>query len=153
MSFTAVNPKVVSFGRNRVGLERDTLPIAASQTWKVGEFGIFSGGTLSVCASTEIPTHIFRTTRDTKVDDTNLEVDRLAKGVQLEMYCTGAVGIANVGLTYDLDVSTAHTHIVDLAASDDDVFKVVRLAATYEPERNATADDPGKCIVEIMKMV
>jgi len=106
-----------------------------------------------VCASTEIPTHMFRTTRDTAENDTNVEVDRLAKGVQIEMYCTGAVGIANVGLLYDLDVSTANTHIVDLAASDDDVFKVLRLAATYEPERNATADDPGKCIVEIMKTV
>jgi len=30
MSFTAINPKVVNFGRGRVALERDTLPIAAS---------------------------------------------------------------------------------------------------------------------------
>jgi len=151
MSFTAINPKVVNFGRGRVALERDTLPIAASQTWKRGEFAIFSSSTLNVCTTGDIPTHVFRTTRDTKDDDTNVEVDRLAKGVQIEMYCTGAVGIANVGLLYDLDVSTANTHIVDLSNSATDVFKVVRLAATYEPERNATADDPGKCIVEIMK--
>ena len=151
-SFVAINPKVVFFGKTRVALERDTLPIANAQTWKTGEFGIFTGGELSVAASTEIPTHIFRFDRDTAENSTNVEVDRLSIGVRLEMYCSAAVGIANLRLIYDLAVS-ANIHTVDLSATSDKIFRVVKLAATYEPERNATADNPGKCIVEIMKVV
>jgi len=152
MSFTAVNPKVVNFGGNRVGLERDTLPIADTQTWKVGEFGIFSAGELSVAGNGEIPTHVFRTTRTTAENSTNVEVDRLEVGTQLEMYCSAAVGVANIAISYDLVVS-ANVHSVNLSATSDAVFKVLDLAATYEPERNATADNPGKCIVEIQKLV
>jgi len=152
MSFTAVNPKVVNFGGNRVGLERDTLPIADAQTWKVDEFGIFAAGELSVAATGEIPTHIFRTTRTTAENSTNVEVDRLEIGTQLEMYCGAAVGVANIAISYDLTVS-ANVHVVNLSGTSDKVFKVLDLAATYEPERNATADNPGKCIVEIQKLV
>lgn len=151
MSFTAVNPKVVDFGGNRVGLETDVLPIANTQTWKKGEFGIFSAGTLSVATSGDIPTHIFRTTVTTAADGENVTVDRLEVGTRLEMYCSAAVGVANIGTAYDLAVSS-NVHTVNLSATTDAVFKVVDLAATYEPERNATADNPGKCIVEIMKV-
>lgn len=154
MAFSAVNPRVVNFGEGRIGLERDTLAIAASQTWKQGEFGIFTpGSTLSVCSAGDIPTHIFREDRDIIDDNTNPEVDRIEVGIQLEMYCSGAVGVANLMQTYDLTLSGSNTHIVNLSAADDDVFMIVDLAATYEPERNATADDPGKCIVAIMKII
>jgi len=152
MSFTAVNPKVVNFGGNRVGLEQDTLPIADSQTWKVGEFGIFSGGELTVAGSGAIPTHIFRNTRTVAENSTEVTVDRLEVGTQLEMYCSAAVGVANLAISYDLVVA-ANKHAVNLSATADAEFKVVRLAADYEPERNATADNPGKCIVEIQKLV
>lgn len=152
MAFVAVNPKVVGFGGTRVALERDTLPIADSQTWKQGEFGIFSGGTLNVAASNEIPTHIFREDRDTADDDTNVEVDRIAIGTLLEMYCSAAVGIANLFLTYDLTVGS-NIHTVNLSATTDQIFRIVELAATYEPERNSTSDNPGKCIVEVMRTI
>lgn len=152
MAFVAVNPRVVNFGRGRVALVRDTLPIADTQTWKQGEFGIFKSSELYVAVADEIPTHIFREDRDTAENDTDVEVDRLAVGVQLEMYCSGAVGVANLFKTYDLNVSS-NVHTIDLTAEVDDVFKIVRLAADYEPERNATADDPGKCIAEIMKVI
>jgi hypothetical protein len=151
MSSTAVNPNVVNFGGNRVGLERDTLPIADSQTWKVGEFGILSSGELSVAVTGDIPTHIFRTTRTTAENSTYVEVDRLEVGTQLEMYCSAAVGVANLMVSYDLTVSS-NVHTVNLSSTSDAVFKIVDLAATYEPERNATADNPGKCIVEIQKL-
>jgi len=151
MAFVAVNPKVVGFGKTRIALEKDTLPIADTQTWKQGEFGIFSGGTLNVAATGEIPTHIFRFDRDTADNGTNVEVDRLAIGVRIEIYCTGAVGIANLFVSYDLTVGS-NIHILNLSGTTDQCFRIVELAATYEPERNATADDPGKCIIEIMKV-
>ena len=154
MAFNAVNPKVVNYGEGRIGLERDRLAIAASQTWKQGEFGIFTpGGTLSVCSAGDIPTHIFREDRSIAEDSTVVEVDRIETGIQLEMYCTAAVGVANIGVTYDLQLSGSNTHIVDLSATNDDVFRVTDIAAVYEPERNATSDNPGKCIVEIMKVI
>jgi len=154
MAFVAVNPKIVNFGEGRIGLERDRLAIAASQTWKQGEFGIFTpGSTLAVCVSDDIPTHIFREDRDIAEDSTTVEVDRIEVGIQLEMYCaSAAVGVANLNVAYDLDV-TGTIHTVNLSGTGEAVFMVRDLAAVYEPERNLTADDPGKCIVEIMKII
>jgi len=152
MAFVAVNPKVINFGASRVAMEKDTLPIANTQTWKQGEFGIFKSSELYVAGDNEIPTHIFREDRDTAENSTDVEVDRIEVGMQLEMYCSAAVGIANLFKTYDLD-ETSNIHTVNLSAESDDVFKIVRLAADYEPERNVTADNPGKCIVEIMKVI
>ena len=148
----AINPKVVNFGGARVAMERDTLPIADGQTWKQGEFGIFKSSELNVAVADEIPTHIFREDRDTAENSTNVEVDRIVVGMQMEMYTSAAVGVAHLFLRYDLNVA-GNVHTVDLGTSGDQVFRVVRLSADYEPERNATSDNPGKCTVEIMKVI
>lgn len=150
--FVAVNPRVVGFGGTRVAMERDTLLIANGQTWRQGEFGIFSGGTLDVSSTNGIPTHIFRFDRGTADNDTYVEVDRVEIGMRIEMYCTAAVSIANLFVTYDLTVGS-NIHTVNLSATTDKIFRIVELAATYEPERNDTTDNPGKVIVEVMRVI
>jgi hypothetical protein len=148
----AVNPKIVDFKGGRIGLEIDSLPIGTAQTWKAGQFLIYAASAYSTAASGDIPTHIAVDDQTAPTAGTIVNAYRLKKGVRLEMYAlTGAVGVANLNAAYDLDV-TSNICTVDLGNDTDACFKVVRLSADYEPSKNATADDPGKCIIEIAKV-
>jgi predicted RecA/RadA family phage recombinase len=147
----AVNPKIINFGSDRVGLEIDKLPIAAAQTWKKGAMLIFKSSALNTAGNGEIPTHIAVDDQTAPATSTIVEAYRLEVGVQLEVSCSAAVGIANVGVAYDMVLSGVYATL-NLSATADACWKVVRLAADYEPSLNATADNPGKCIIEVAKL-
>lgn len=157
MAFTKVNPKIVDFGDGEIGAVIDTLPIKSGQTYKTGQLMILSAGEVAAAADDDIPTHIALTDVDTAVTaGTLVDFARLKVGMHLEMYCTStgtdtAVGRSNVGVAYDYEV-TSNVGTVEIGATADGVFKVVKLACDYEPERNALTDAPGKCIVEVMKV-
>ena len=156
--FTAQNPKLLDTKPELVN-----VTVAAAQTWSRGSLVIITAGAATLCADGDIPTHIAAS--DIAAPDTSTLVPlyRLKVGSRLECYTASntstaaAVGVANVGNAYDwaLITGSAASAIfhLNLGSNSDKCALVIDLAANYEPERNATADSPGKCIVEVLRVI
>ena len=153
-NFTAVNPKYIA---------PDSLPApitkiraAGSQTWKKGEFGYLSSGLVAAVATTTGGSAVycqFLEDQDTSTTANDLVWVRvLQAGDRFEIYVTSngtdnAIAAANIGTGYDA-YTASNVCYLDVNATTGAQFEVEKLAADYEPERNASTDTPGKCIVK-----
>jgi hypothetical protein len=152
-NFTAVNPKVVSTASPQ-GLPLRALLAEDAKTWKKGEIGTLSSGTVTPVSGTtggDAPYCIFAEDQDTATSTSTVWVRLLQPEARLEMYVTtdgtdAAIGVANIGTKYAC-YTTSNVTYLDVNVTSGADFEVEKLAADYEPERNATADTPGKCIV------
>ena len=156
--FTAQNPKLLDTKPELV-----YVTVAAAMTWSRGALVIVTAGEATLCADGDIPTHIAASDIAAPATATPVPLYRLKVGSRLECYTAsntstaGAVGVANVGSAYDWALITgsgasAIFHL-NLGGTSDKCALVIDLAANYEPERNNTADNPGKCIVEVTRVI
>jgi len=157
-NFTPVNPKYLGNANgvsNSLTVDRDAVD---SKTWKAGELGHVAAGTGKVQPNTtttgaKIAEVQFMKDQDTSTSSSTVAVKTLQRGDQFEMYVTSngtdnTIGVANIGTRYGVYTKSNVTYLdVNDSASGAD-FKVIKVAAAYEPERNLAADTPGKCIVE-----
>jgi len=152
-NFTAVNPKVISTPSPQ-GLPLRQLLAEDSKTWKKGELGYFTSGTVAPVSSTTGSSEaklIFAEDQDVSTSASTVWVRLLQPETRLEIYVANstsdaAIGVANLGDAYEV-IGTSNVTYLDVGATTTPNFEVEKLAADYEPERNATADTPGKCIV------
>ena len=152
-NFSAVNPKVVSTPSPQ-GLPLRYMLAEDSKTWKKGELGYITSGTVSPVATTTgsgEPCLVFAEDQTTSTSSTSVWVRLLQPETRLEIYVTNngtdaAVGVANLNVAYEV-YGLSNVTYLDVGATTAPDFVVEKLAADYEPERNATADTPGKCIV------
>lgn len=152
---TAVNPRIIDMST----AELVDVGSAASMTGRKGVPIVLAAGLATVCSDGDIPWGCLAEDVTTaKTTGTATKCYRWRVGTRLEMYvasggASSAIGTANKGLDYDLQIiGSGATAIgyVDIGATTDKIFRVIDIAAEYEPIKNATADDPGKCIVEVM---
>ena len=156
MSNSAVNPMIK--GPLAANAEKVLLPVAAAQTYKKGQCFILTSGQATLCADGDIPDGQFMTTVDTAVAaNTRVKCLRWRVGTRLEMYVasggsSSAITSANIGIAYDLQI-ISNVFYLDIGATTDKVFKVLDVASHYDTSgRSLAADDPGRCIVEVMKV-
>lgn len=128
---------------------------ADSVTWKKGEIGYLTSGTLTPISSatggTTAPYYQFAEDQATSTSSTDVWARLLEVGTRMEVYVSNngtdaAIGVANLGTKYGL-YTTSNVCRLDVNVTSGADWEVDRLAADYEPEQNATADSPGKCIV------
>jgi hypothetical protein len=148
---TATNPKILDID----SVEEVWPGVASSQTGKMGIPVKLTSGLVTVCSNGDIPYGLLGETIDTaKATSTPVRVYRLNVGTRLEMHvasggASSAVATANLGLDYDLRI-ISNLAYVDIGATTDKCFRIVDLAANYEPTKNSASDDPGKCVVEVI---
>ena len=153
---TAVNPKVRYTPSGALPMVQ--LKAAASQTWKQGEFGYLSSGQVTPAVTGAIPYCIFAEAQATSTSANDLVwVYLLEVGTELEIFVTNngtdALETAlTVGGLYDLYVAS-NKHYIDVNASTDDTFLVLKLASEYEEAMHDATDTPGKVLVRLMKVV
>lgn len=161
-NFTAVNPKVISVPDGwQLPLQQKLA--ADGVTWTKGDMCILSSGTvtpLTTTGSTAVY-GIFAETQSVATSTSTVPVFVLVPGTLLEAYVadtgtSAAIGTANNGVAYGLELGGGSTAAavahLDLNTTSGQ-FRVEKLAADYEPEQNAAADTPGKCIVRFMGYV
>lgn len=156
MSITAVNPRIIDGTAEEV-----TAPVAASQTWSKGCPVILTAGALTQCAAGDIPSGLASEDIAAPAETSMQKFWRFNIGTRMEIYVynaasASAIAASNLGIAYDLQMigiaGVTSVGVLDLGATTDKCFLVKDLAANYEPERNAAADSPGKCIVEVVKL-
>ena len=155
MAITAVNPRIVDGTA-----ELKDAPVASTQTWSKGAPVILTAGALTLCADGDIPSGLAAEDIAAPTTSSRQKYWAFNVGTRVEMYVASggsasAITTANVGIAYDLQVIGSAASLVgylDIGAASDKCFLVVDVASHYEPERNAAADSPGKCIVEITKL-
>lgn len=148
-NFTATNPIILSSGCAL----REMLA-ANSVTWKKGELGYLTSGTVTPVSGATGGKSVycqFAEDQDTATSSSNVWVRVLKPETILEVYVTAtngtaaAIGVANMGVKYGI-YSASNVCTLDTAQTAGD-FEVIALSANYDAERNATANTPGKCKV------
>lgn len=152
---SAVNPKILSDTRYA---QAHTIRAADGVTWKKGQLGYLTSGTVTPISSatggTTAPYYMFAEDQTTATSSSDVKVIKLLPGCELEVYVTNngtdaAIGTANRGTAYGFYTASNITHL-DLNVTSGAEAQVSRLSAEYEPVRNATADSPGKCVVTLL---
>jgi hypothetical protein len=152
----AVNPKVRWTPSG--ALPKVQLKAPVSQTWKAGEFGVLSSGEIIPAVTGSIPYCIFAETQSTATTASELVwVYLLEVGTQLEIFVTnnGTDAVETdltIGGLYDLYVAS-NKHYIDVNASTDDTFRVLKYASEYEEAMHDATDSPGKVLVSVEKVV
>ena len=155
--FTGQNPKLLDANPELVW-----LPVASTQTWTIGTPIYLNSGAATIVAEGVIPQFTAASSIAAPAASTLIPAYRWNVGSRMEVYVcatsatAGAVGVANVGVAYDWTViGTGATLVayIQLNATIDACALVVDIAANYEPERNNTTDSPGKCIIEVLKII
>ena len=151
---TAVNPKVIDIDT----VELVKCAVSASFTGVCGVcVCLNSAGQVALTADAKTPYGCLAETISTaRTQGADVWIYRYNIGTRLEINtasgaASAAVGVANKGIAYDVQLigtGTSAITYLDLAAPGT-WAKVIDLSAEYEPTKNATADDPGKCVVEI----
>ena len=154
-SAIAVNPKLLNDKFTTVKLLAEN-----SKTWIKGQPCILTSGTVTPLTGTgSVAVYgVFAEDQTSSTSTTSVWVHKLEAGALLEVYVqtngtTSTVGVANIGTGYGLEMGAgsggtlAAVGYLDLGTANGQFF-VQRLSVDYEPERNAAADDPGKCIVK-----
>lgn len=150
---SAVNPKILNLDAEAV-----TERAADSVTWKKGQIGYRSSGLWTPISSatggTTAPYCMFAEDQDTSTSSSDVKVIKLLPGCELEVYVTNngtaaTIAAANLGTAYGLYTASNVTY-VDLNVTSGADWQVKRLAAAYEPVKNAAADSPGKCVIVLL---
>jgi len=147
-----INPKLISDPSLAPVVTRRA---ADSVTWKKGQIGYFTSGTVTPVATLTggdtAPYVMFAEDQAASTSSTDVKVHLLQPGCRMEIQVTNngtdaAVGAANLGLKYSLreDSNICSLDVNDTTNAD---WEVERLAAEYEPARNTTAGSPGKCVI------
>lgn len=156
-NFAAVNPKYLGNGDGRTpGMALVKIRAADSKTWKRGEIGTLSSGTvqpISGATGGTAPYCQFAEDQNTSTSTSDVWVYIIPDGAEFEIYVTSngsdaAIGQANVGTKYALYTASNVTYL-DVSVTSGADCEVLRCAADYEPEQNAAADTPGKCIIKV----
>jgi len=152
-NFTAVNPKYIAPESLPAPVRK--LDATDSKTWKKGEFCTLASGKVGPLSGTTGGTAVygqFLEDQDTATSSSQVWVRVLQDGDRFELYVVSdgadaAIGVANIGTKYAIYQASNKCYL-DTNVTSNAEFEVEKLAADYEPERNATADTPGKCIVK-----
>lgn len=144
---TAVNPKIVSApGYTSLPLEK--IAAGTSKTWKQGEFLTLSSGLAQAAATGDIPRYIAAEDQSTATSagDT-VWAYRLEEGMILEMYvvdttAAAAETAAVIGTSYDLYVAS-NKHYVEVNASTDKVFRILKHGSDYNSAQFTSTQTPG----------
>jgi len=165
MARTAVNPKVLTTP-SPAGLTLKKVLAADSKTWKAGEFGALSSGTVQPVASASATASycIFAEDQTTSTSTSYVWVYLLEDGTELEMYVYNnnqvyAIATSNIGTRYGVQTVSNITYL-DLNQTTGQ-FQVIELASAYMPERSAydgglngtTGTTAGLCKVKFRKNV
>ena len=154
MSFTAVNP--VPFGPAEDCFEQPQDWLAEdSKTWKKGEFGYLTSGTVTPVSTTG-KTDVFCQfceDQDSATSTSSVKIRRLKPGGKWVMFVqkdgtASAVGASNKGVKYGAEsISASNVTYLDLGTSSGQ-FQVVSLASEIWPTRHGASDSPGVAICE-----
>lgn len=147
-----INPKIISDPSFAPVVTRRA---ADSVTWKKGQIGYFNSGVVTpvsgLTGGDTAPYVMFAEDQNTNTSSSDVKVHLLQPGCRLEIQVTSGgtdttVAAANIGTKYSLreDSNICTLDKNDTTNAD---WEVERLAAEYEPARNAAADSPGKCII------
>lgn len=160
---SAINPVILTLD-NASAFPKRLRRAADSQTWKKGQFGYASSGTITpVDGSTggSSAIYVFAEDQLTSTSSDDVWVYKLEKGVKLQMYVTStatdtAIGIANLDVGYDVYTKSNVTYL-DVGATTGAKFKVEKICNSTDttspmPERLAfdeqlTSTAPGLCQV------
>lgn len=152
---SAVNPKILSDTNTA---QATTIRAADSVTWKKGQIGYLTSGTVTPISSatggTTAPYFMFAEDQTASTSSSDVKVIQLLPGCELEVYVTNngtaaAIGVANRGTAYGLYTASNVTYL-DVNVTSGADWQVKRLAAEYEPVKNAAADSPGKCVIVLL---
>jgi len=165
MARTPVNPRVLTTP-SPVGLALRNMLAANSKTWKNGQIGILSSGTVlpNSTATASGAYCIMAADQDTSTSASMVDVRLLEDGTELEIYCyatseVSAIATASVGTRYGIITASNITYL-DLDTANGQ-FEVIELASSYMPERSSydgsfdgtTGTTAGLCKVKFRKNV
>jgi hypothetical protein len=130
---------------------------AGSNTWKQGEFGHFESGVADPCVTGEIPAFIYAETQATATTANDLIwVYLLEVGTEIEI-CVTNNGTdkpetdAVIQGDYDLYVAS-NLHYLDVNASTDDVYRVIKHGSDYDAGTFTATGEPGRVLARILKV-
>ena len=161
MARTPVNPRALT----------ESLPLrkmraANSQTWKNGQIGALSSGTI-IPNSTASATNAycqFAEDQATSTSSSDVCVRLLEDGAEFEISCyatnqVSAIATSNIGSRYGI-ITVSNVTYLDLDTANGQ-FEVIELASSYMPERSTydgsfdgtTGTTAGLCKVKFRKNV
>lgn len=153
---TAVNPAVYQ----GPVMETRKAYILSGQSWKAGQF-LFTdtSGLLKACASVAdagtggIKYLAFKDQADPGNSTTEAEVGVITRDHVFVMNeLDGAVDKANIGIAYDLNV-TSNVCTFDEASSANPAIEVVGILSDASPVTDSTSDTKGRALVKILTTV
>ena len=158
---SAVNPKLYNT-LSPVATNYRTLRAADSKTWKQGEFGELSSGTVQpISGASSAPYCIFAEDQTTSTSSSDVKVLVLEDGMRFEMYVTSdgtdaTIGTANIGTGYDVYTSSNITYldtngttgaqmVVEQIVDSTNTSSTAPERMAFDAQLSTTA--PGLCIV------
>lgn len=160
MARTAVNPEVLSTPSPQ-GLPKIKMLAEDSKTWKKGEIGILSSGTVTplVATGSTAAYCIFAEDQATSTSTSTVQVRRLIPGTRLAMFvmtngAAATAATAEIGVAYGVE-GLSNVSYVDTGTSSGQ-FKKIRNMSNSQPYEDTKSDmdaAPGKIEVEFMGYV
>ena len=164
MARSAVNPRQLTYASPQ-GLPRRSMLAEDSKTWKAGQLGILTSGTVTPISTSSVAAYcIFASDQTTSTSDSYVDVFLLVDGCELEVcvYHTNqvsAIATSNIGGIYGC-ITASNISYIDLNESAGQ-FEVIELASSYMPELSSydgsfdgvTGTTAGICKVKFRKNV
>lgn len=150
-ALTSKNPVIRTGARE---MRRIQVPSAAV-TWEAGQFLKSVSGHATACATNDVTAKYYALSDQASAPSAGdlIDVGVLEASQTFEINeLDGTLSDANVGQEYELDV-TSNVCTLDVAATTNKFFRIVRLASDYEPEKNTSADTKARCEVSILQSV
>jgi len=148
MAWAAMNPIIINWAGNSA-LPRTEIVAENSKTWKKGEFGFLTSGTVTPVAGTgktDVTIFRFCETQITSTSTSTVWVQRIRTGTQMIMAVmdTGvaaAIAQSNIGTKYGIEGLSNVTYL-DLNTSSGP-FEVIDLMSLRDPIMNSVQSFNG----------
>ena len=153
----AKNPRLVMA---TLPMSKRLMRAADTQTWKAGQWANNSAsGLVVVCATDDDEAtgggikYVLLEDQDTSTSSSDVWVGDITSGMVFEINeLDGAVTNSSIGDSFAINV-TSNIVTFDVSDTTDEAVVLMRIAADYEPEKNASGDTLALCHVRVRQDV